>query len=241
MVPLVSALMITGKCPERLPMARVAVRRFLAQDWPRKELVIINHGAESVLASCVQTDIETDRFTRLNEVKIVRDKETLGELRTLSKNLAIGDYCVHWDDDDYLSDDYISYCMANTTDKLASVLRTQLRFGLHTGASVYVSLPNGHRHPCYFRKTAPDYPKIDIFEDAHFIAKIRRYNVLDNPWSMYVRTFHGHNVLGQESILVENPDAASSVLPIHLDYLAKIREEYFSVGVMPSLQTKKHG
>jgi len=39
--PMVTAMMITG-LPGRVDLAKQAVKSFLSQTWPRKELVIIN-------------------------------------------------------------------------------------------------------------------------------------------------------------------------------------------------------
>ncbi len=80
-------------------MAR-AIRRFLAQDYPCKELVILDDtpGAPAVL------DVP-DTVRYFHE----RPSPSLGEKRNSAIEHARGEIIVHWDDDDWMSSSRLSY------------------------------------------------------------------------------------------------------------------------------------
>jgi glycosyltransferase involved in cell wall biosynthesis len=91
--PLVSALMIT-RCRPRL--AAVAIECFRAQTWPRRELVIVDHGASEELGRYVER--LGDR--RIRHVPLGPSRTPLGTLRNRSLAEARGDWICQWDDDD---------------------------------------------------------------------------------------------------------------------------------------------
>jgi glycosyltransferase involved in cell wall biosynthesis len=78
-----------------------AIRYFLAQDYPNRELVILDDGPESV-ADLVPDDPQV-RYVRL------AGKRTLGAKRNECVKHARGDLIMHWDDDDWMASHRISY------------------------------------------------------------------------------------------------------------------------------------
>jgi glycosyltransferase involved in cell wall biosynthesis len=78
--------------PRGLPQA---VRYFLRQDWPAKELVVVDDGAEPVRG--LLPDLPWIRYVRLE------GRAPLGTKRNRGCEAAQGDILVHWDDDDWMS------------------------------------------------------------------------------------------------------------------------------------------
>jgi glycosyltransferase involved in cell wall biosynthesis len=87
---LVSALMPTAG---RRGFVPAAVDRFLAQDHPDKELVVVDDGADGV-ADLLPDDPRVV-YVRLDRATV------LGEKRNIAVEAARGEVLVHWDDDDW--------------------------------------------------------------------------------------------------------------------------------------------
>jgi glycosyltransferase involved in cell wall biosynthesis len=90
MAPLVSCIMPTANRRTFVPRA---IELFLRQDYPCRELVILDDGSDSV-ADLVPDD------PRVRYVRAAR-KQALGAKRNACVELARGDLIMHWDDDDW--------------------------------------------------------------------------------------------------------------------------------------------
>ena len=108
--PLVSCVMPTF---DRRSFVPQAVRCFLRQDYPARELVIIDDGPEPV-GDLLPADPRI-LYHRL-EAQMV-----LGAKRNLACELARGSIIVHWDDDDWSSPDRVSVQVAALTRDGADV------------------------------------------------------------------------------------------------------------------------
>ncbi|HVF49632.1 MAG TPA: aminotransferase class I/II-fold pyridoxal phosphate-dependent enzyme [Pyrinomonadaceae bacterium] len=97
--PLVSCVMPTAN---RLRFVPQAIRYFQAQDYPHRELLILDDGPEAV-QHLVPADDARIRYMRLDGGR------TLGEKRNESVRQAAGDLIMHWDDDDWMAPHRISY------------------------------------------------------------------------------------------------------------------------------------
>ena len=86
----VSCIMPTANRRRFVPLA---IRYFLAQDYPNKELLILDDGDDSV------ADLLPDH----PQVRYMREPKgrTLGVKRNRLCELAQGDIIAHWDDDDW--------------------------------------------------------------------------------------------------------------------------------------------
>lgn len=120
--PLVTAVMITGKSPDRRELALAAVRDFQAQTYPRRELLAIN-------------DSGTPWFSDVLTVReiVLQRRASLGELRNVATNNALGDLIIQWDDDDRYRNDRIAVQVAHWRPGIANVLRRQIRRDIVTG------------------------------------------------------------------------------------------------------------
>jgi len=91
--PLVSCIMPTF---DRRRFVTIAVDCFLAQDWPRKELIVVDDGTDPVGDLCRHRDI---RYIRLPH------RTSIGNKRNLACQEARGDVIMQWDDDDWYGPD----------------------------------------------------------------------------------------------------------------------------------------
>lgn len=90
--PLISAIMPTGNRPNYV---RHSIELFLAQTWANKELIILDDS---------EPDKQLPKIFD-NRIKHVRlyDKMLLGWKHDMGVGLSMGEYIVHWDDDDWYS------------------------------------------------------------------------------------------------------------------------------------------
>lgn len=96
--PLVSCIMPTHNRRTFVPQA---IRYFLRQDYPDRELIIVDDGDQSV-DDLVPSDPRI-RYIRLGMRMI------LGAKRNLACELARGSIIAHWDDDDWIAPQRLSY------------------------------------------------------------------------------------------------------------------------------------
>jgi glycosyltransferase involved in cell wall biosynthesis len=89
--PLVTAIMPTRQRPE---FALQAVGYFLAQDYPNKELVILEDGTPSLTRSLPDDP-------RVRYIATGIEQRSIGAMRNEACQLARGDIVAHWDDDDW--------------------------------------------------------------------------------------------------------------------------------------------
>ena len=92
-LPLVSCVMPTRDRPEFLSLA---IEKFAAQDYPHKELVVLDDGPRPVRVLA-----EGRPGVRYHHLR--RDDITIGEKRNLACELSTGEVICTWDDDDWYS------------------------------------------------------------------------------------------------------------------------------------------
>jgi len=191
--PLVSAVMITGKSPERRPLAAVALKCFLNQDYTNRELVIINDGGVPLASG----------EPGVREIMVERDpKRTLGDLRNIGSEAAKGQWIIQWDDDDWHAPSRISLQMRGARKDRANLLRRQIRYSLVSNAGrVWIIRRGIPGTLLYYKNDALRYPSVRRGEDTRFLRKFKGRRVLDNPASAYVRFYHGNNTWGEGHIM----------------------------------------
>jgi glycosyltransferase involved in cell wall biosynthesis len=90
--PLVSCILPTRN---RSTLVRQAISYFNRQDYPSRELIVLDDGAEDLTSEL--HDVSRVSYRRLTT------SCTIGAKRNLLCNLAKGEIIVHWDDDDWYS------------------------------------------------------------------------------------------------------------------------------------------
>jgi len=95
---LVSCIMPTANRPGLVPQA---IQYFLRQDYPNRELIILDDGVAPV-ADLIPQDSRI-RYVRMS------NKRTMGSKHNMACEMARGEIIVHWDDDDWMADRRLSY------------------------------------------------------------------------------------------------------------------------------------
>jgi glycosyltransferase involved in cell wall biosynthesis len=229
--PMVSALMLTGKCPEREPMARVAVRCFLNQTWPNKQLVIINHGKYTLATG----------DPRIKEIKVVKDENlTLGDMRNRSIDESDGEWLIQWDDDDWHHPARMEIQMERARVDCLVTFLWQIRLNLVNETAFYDKMDGGqHMSILFHRRILYRYLPLEIREDTEFKRNFKQVEAIDNSVLnptcdplMYIRTFHGRNiwdvshVMGGSAAKYDPTFNRLDLVGYHLDRVRQIIMEY---------------
>jgi glycosyltransferase involved in cell wall biosynthesis len=164
---LVSCLCLTYARPEHL---REAVWCFLQQDYPNKEMVIVNDHPEPIYL---------DRFyPGVHLYNVPHRFPSLGAKRNFSFRIAKGDYLFSWDDDDLVLPWRISLTMRHllaTPDKW--VFRPRRAWVSHSNRDYEIKEYGSHNQTCYRRQAfdhAGGYTEMNTGEDQDFDARIPR-------------------------------------------------------------------
>ena len=134
--PLVSCIMPT--CDRRALVGR-AIRYFLEQEYPNRELLIVDDGVD-----CVADLVPADPWIRYVRVP---DRKTIGAKRNLACEQARGELLVHWDDDDWSAPWRLGYQveMFQAQDVDVSGLRALFFCDPATGQAWRYEYPAGRR------------------------------------------------------------------------------------------------
>jgi glycosyltransferase involved in cell wall biosynthesis len=108
--PLVSCIMPTHNRRLFVPKA---IEYFLYQDYPNRELIIINDGTEPV--SDLIPDNPNIHYLYQNQ------RHSVGAKRNIACKNANGEIIIHWDDDDWMADWRISYQVKNLLAREADI------------------------------------------------------------------------------------------------------------------------
>jgi glycosyltransferase involved in cell wall biosynthesis len=194
--PLVSCLMVTR---DRKWLARRAIQCFAEQTWVNKELVIVDDGSEDYGPAIDElVDRPTVHYERVPE----QEGRHLGGIRNLALDLAHGDYCMQWDDDEWYHPTRIERQMlALERQELdACVLKWTL---MHIDSDSLVDhlyrADAGHGTPgtVVHRRTELRYPNLPRNEDSVFLRRLSRemrVGIVAEPHShLFIRCFHGQN------------------------------------------------
>lgn len=174
--PLVSCIMPTYERPE---FALQAVQYFLRQDYPARELLILDDGAEDMLPHLPKD--ERIRYVRLPRLAI-------GSKRNIGCSLAAGEIIAQWDDDDWHGPGRLSAQVRPLLEGRAEItgLKGTMVFDLD-GWQAWACTPRLHR--CMYRHDVHGgtlvffrwcwekyarYPDRSLAEDARFLSRAVR-------------------------------------------------------------------
>ena len=197
--PLVSCIMPTAN---RRPFVALALEHFARQDYPYKELIVVDDGADPV--GDLVEDVPGTTYMRLAR------RASIGVKRNLACARARGQIIAHWDDDDWYAPNRLSYqagpILAGEADLtgLVNSFVMVLPGGEFwtTLAPLHTRMFTGDVHggTLVYRKSLFDeglrYPASNLAEDAALIRQAvrrgKRLLRLDNAGAfVYVR--HGRN------------------------------------------------
>jgi glycosyltransferase involved in cell wall biosynthesis len=191
---LVSCIMPTANRRRFVP---AAIAQFLAQDYPERELLVLDDGEDSV-ADLVPRDDPRVRYRRLER------RLPLGAKRNLLCQEARGGIIAHWDDDDWYAPWRLSYQMQALAEQSADVCGLDRMLFLdprHREAWEYV-YPKGQQPwvygatLCYRRAfwQRNPFPEINVGEDTRFVWSAGGARILALPDNrFFVGTIHDAN------------------------------------------------
>lgn len=172
-----------------------AIRQYLAQDYPDRELIIVDDGEDSI-ADLIPPD-PSIRYYRLPAGR------SLGAKRNFAVEMARGDVIVHWDDDDWRSDRWVRSQVATLLSEQADIC------GLDRVLFYEPATRRGWRYVyddtrpwvagstlCYRRDywRANPFADLTIGEDNAFVWSDRAQRVVLNMHAdQFVATIHGAN------------------------------------------------
>lgn len=192
--PLVSCIMPTAN---RRIFVGQAIQYFLRQDYPNRELIVVDDGADPV-GDLMPAD-ERVRYVRLTA------RRSVGAKRNLACEAAAGEIVVHWDDDDWSAPRRLAYQVDDLARQGADIggLATVFYYDpWQRQAWQYVYPPHAQAWAAgntlcyrkdYWRKNP--FADIDVGEDTRFVQaqRTQRLAVLSDA-TFFVAMIHAHNV-----------------------------------------------
>jgi O-antigen biosynthesis protein len=187
---------------DRRPFVPLALENFRRQDYPNKELVVVDDGCDAI-GDLVEGHADV-RYVRLST------RTSIGGKRNLACRAPRGRIIAHWDDDDWYAPDRLRYQIAPIMSGEADLtgLVNDCVLELPRG-DFWTTLPHLHRRmfvgdvhggTLVYRSSLLEsglrYPETSLAEDAALIrqAASRRYQLsrLANP-GLFVYVRHGSN------------------------------------------------
>lgn len=174
----------------------LAIQNFLQQDYPNRELVILDDGQDSV----------ADLSPADPRVKYIRtaQRQTVGAKRNQCVRSSQGDLIMHWDDDDWAAPHRIRYQVAEMVREGTQVcgLRQMLFHELASGRTWLYSYPPNLRtwvaggsmlYTRNFWQRSP-FPDVQVGEDSRFLWKQTRERLtVLGDYHFYVAMIHPEN------------------------------------------------
>ncbi len=191
--PLVSCVLPTA---DRRRFVGQAIRYFQRQDYPRRELVVLDDGTDPV-----EDQVPAD--TRIRYVRLPH-RLPLGVKRNRGCELAAGPLICHWDDDDWMASNRLTVQVGALEESGADLCGATelLHYRLGEGEA-WLYRPLAGDPPCplggtfLYRRSAWEerpFPAVTTGEDSAFAAGFPPTRVrLLRSCSFYVAVLHGAN------------------------------------------------
>lgn len=193
-IPLISCIMPTCDRREFVPRA---IAHFQRQDYPNKELVVVDDGIDPI-ADLLPAD------ERIRLIRLPR-RMSVGAKRNTACENSLGQFIAHWDDDDWHASHRLSYQIGCLRDSSAAIcgLKDLLFLDVRTGKAWQYNYPAGLRpwlsgNSLVYRRefwSAHRFPDINVGEDSRFVWAVdpAQLIVLTDP-TFHVGIIHGKNV-----------------------------------------------
>jgi glycosyltransferase involved in cell wall biosynthesis len=197
-LPLVSCIMPTANREKYIPYA---IKYFLQQDYPNKELIIIDDGARSVKNLVPQ--IENIFYTYTQPLG------SIGAKRNYACERCRGEIILHWDDDDWHAPDWITasvYYLQTTGADIVGIQHINYysaindKFYVVTRTYGTISNPMNWVHGstlAYRRIIWENYPfkDLQVAEDDDFIVHSNGKLFIHDYKDGFVCILHPHNTV----------------------------------------------
>lgn len=196
--PLISCLMVTKN---RLDHVKRAIRCYQNQTYRNKQLVVVEDGDDGTKEYILELED--------NSIKLHHPTScfTLGDLRNISIDIADGEYCMQWDDDDYYHPSRIAVMLKKLGDDDAIFLgQWTMAFPMKGWYTISHIQPSGWEGTMLARKSViPRYPPLTRGEDTVFCSTLRKntnkIKVITEPGYhiLYQYNVHGNNTWSDET------------------------------------------
>ncbi len=237
---LVSCVMITGKDPRRRPLMLAALKSFQLQTYEPRELIIVQDAGEPPTRAEIG-----EHASRVLTVQ-VPEKKTLGELRNVGLDTALGGYIVQWDDDDWSAPWRLESQMrvAAANPGAAVTLSHQVRYSfLRDSAFVWgnprqgngqrMGIPGTILHP----RTDLRYAAAGKHEDSWFLESWPKVSICYNPHRphTYLRFAHDSNTWSASHIMrnLAEKHRTRLLTPDVNCYLQEVLDQYYQNVIAP--------
>ncbi len=200
----------------------LALQSFLNQDYPNRELIIVDDGAEPV-------EELTDGVPRVHYIRL-SGRASIGAKRNLACQRAQGGIIAHWDDDDWYSPDRLRYQAVPILTGQADLTGLENAFVMQLpDGDFWTTQPDLHRKmfvgdvhggTLVYRRELLDhgirYPEISLGEDAWLLQRAvragKRLIRLSNP-GVFVYVRHGRNAWQFTPGVFLNPSGWTRIPP----------------------------
>ncbi|MFP5261567.1 MAG: glycosyltransferase [Blastocatellia bacterium] len=200
---LVSCIMPTYNRRRFMPLA---LQFFLYQDYPNKELIVVDDGDDSI--EDLVSNLPGAHYIHL------RARVSIGAKRNQACSYAKGEIIAHWDDDDWNAPDRLRYQVAPILSGEADMTGLENAFVLelpvgqfwttHPELHEKMFAGNVHGGTLVYRKELLNqglrYPEVNLAEDAWLLRQAvrngKRLLRLSNP-GVFVYVRHGCNSWGE--------------------------------------------
>jgi glycosyltransferase involved in cell wall biosynthesis len=212
-LPLISCIMPTQN---RRAFVRQSLLYFERQDYPNKELIIVDDGDDPVADLVASHPLV--RYIALPQ------KKSIGEKRNIACELARGTIIAHWDDDDWYAPHRLSYQVAPLLAKQADVTALE--------TSCFFDLPNWQAWTC-----SPELHRRLFVRDVHGGTLVYWRNI----WGPNTR--YPHQSLAEDALflqLVCNRGARLQKMP-HACSFAYVRHSSNAWNIAPGSSMQSAG
>jgi len=215
--PMVSCIMLT--CwPSRNKYAHAAIRSFLMQSWPFRELVIVNNSFKKPDEYRLLDQEDYNLPARVvREVMVERTETmTVGDLRNIGLEACAGDWFIAWDDDDWSHPERLEHLMERRQPGLALVPSAHVRYSFKTNSAyVYENTEVGCGNIVLYPRTTKRFPPIVYHNDSMKLKQrgedavhlqddwAGRYTIWHNRQEAhhYLRFFHEGNLCQEQQVM----------------------------------------
>ncbi|WP_175470683.1 glycosyltransferase family 2 protein [Pedobacter hartonius] len=191
-LPLVSCIMPTANRANFIPSA---INNFLKQNYPYKELIIIDDG--TIPIKDIVPNLYNIRYFYTNPF------ESIGFKRNYACQKAAGIIIMHWDDDDWYSEDWITYQVDELRNSKADICGLdQVQFYSPIEDKYWMSKNLNSKRPwlsgatlAYWKSFWEKHPFKDmkIKEDDDFVRSSEANVYAHNYYQGFIATLHAHN------------------------------------------------
>lgn len=181
---------------DRRSFVKLALYYFLRQDYPNRELIIVDDGMDPV-----EDLIPADPRIHYHRLTV---RKKIGTKRNIACQLAQSNIIAHWDDDDWVAARRLNYQVTQLQKSQASIcgLDKLYYYRPKTNQAWQFVYPKGEKFwlagnvLCYKKSFWERHPflDIDIGEDLQFVRSARVHEILPlSDSSFIVGIIHAHN------------------------------------------------